>query len=49
MELKYEKKDIYSSLNEKELEDVELFTDDYIKFLNNCKTEYYLMEMDFWI
>ncbi len=44
MELKYEKKDIYSSLNEKELEDVELFTNDYIKFLNNCKTEYLCVE-----
>ncbi|MEG0872709.1 MAG: aminopeptidase [Clostridia bacterium] len=40
MNLKYEKEDIYSSLNEKELKDVDNYCDNYLEFLNKGKTEY---------
>lgn len=44
MELKYEKKDVYSSLNEKQRLEVYKFTDSYLKFLNIGKTEYLCVE-----
>lgn len=44
MELKYEKKDIYSSLNEKEIQKVDAYSKEYISFLNRCKTEYLCVE-----
>ena len=44
MELKYEKKDVYSSLGEKEKLEVYKFTDSYLKFLNAGKTEYLCVE-----
>ena len=39
MELKYEKKDVYQSLDEKELIKVDEYAKEYINFLNNGKTE----------
>lgn len=39
MELKYEKKDIYNTLNKKEIEEVDVYAKEYIKFLNSSKTE----------
>ncbi len=44
MQLSYEKKDIFSNLNENELDKVDSFADDYLKFLNKCKTEYLCVE-----
>lgn len=39
MELKYEKKDVYQALDKKELKKVDEYAKDYIKFLNEAKTE----------
>ena len=39
MELKYEKKDIYSTLSKKEIEQVDVYSKEYMKFLNSSKTE----------
>lgn len=39
MELKYEKKDVFSSLEKSEIKEADSYAKDYIKFLNNAKTE----------
>ena len=39
MKLKYEKKDIYTNMNEKELKLVDEYSKEYIDFLSECKTE----------
>lgn len=39
MELKYEKKDIHSTLSKKEIEQVDVYSKEYMKFLNSSKTE----------
>lgn len=39
MELKYEKKDVYQSLDKKTLKKVDEYANGYIDFLNNAKTE----------
>ncbi len=39
MDLKYEKKDVYQTLDKKSLKDVDEYSKDYIKFLNEAKTE----------
>ena len=39
MDLKYEKKDVYQILDKKSLKDVDEYSKDYIKFLNEAKTE----------
>lgn len=44
MELKYEKKDVYSSLSEEQRAKVFEFTDSYLEFLNKGKTEYLCVE-----
>ena len=44
MDLKYEKKDIYTSLNKEELKKVDEFSKNYINFLNKGKTEYLCVE-----
>lgn len=44
MSLKYEKKDIFSSLEESELEKVNEYSKEYISFLSNAKTEYLCVE-----
>ena len=44
MELKYEKKDIYSNLTEKEKLEVAKYINGYLEFLNKCKTEYLCVE-----
>ena len=44
MELKYDKKDIYSRLNEKQIKEADDYSKDYMKFLDNGKTEYLCVE-----
>ena len=44
MDLKYEKKDIYSKLNEEEIKNVYSYVDEYLEFLNKGKTEYLCVE-----
>lgn len=44
MSLKYEKKDIFSKLSEKELLEVNRYITGYLDFLNKCKTEYLCVE-----
>lgn len=44
MELGYKKQDVYSTLEEDDLRNVDLFTDKYIEFLNKAKTEYICVE-----
>lgn len=39
MELKYEKKDIHSTLSKKEIEQVDVYSKEYMNFLNSSKTE----------
>ena len=39
MSLKYEKKDIYTNLDEKELKAVDKYSKEYIQFISECKTE----------
>lgn len=40
MKLKYEKRNGYENLSNREIEDMYKFTDEYISFLNEAKTEY---------
>ena len=44
MELKYEKKDIYSSLKKDELKKVDEYAKGYLDFINSGKTEYLCVE-----
>ena len=44
MNLSYKKEDIYSKLKSKDLEKVDVFSNDYIDFLNKAKTEYICVE-----
>ncbi len=44
MKLSYNKEDIYSKLDEKELKEVDGFSKEYIEFLNKAKTEYVCVE-----
>lgn len=44
MELKYEKKDIFNTLNDAEIKKVDKYSDEYIDFLNKAKTEYLCVE-----
>ncbi len=44
MELNYVKKDVYSQLTEKQIKDATKYTDGYIKFITNAKTEYLCVE-----
>ncbi len=44
MELKYEKKDVYSTLSEKELKKVDEYAKQYMEFINVAKTEYLCVE-----
>lgn len=39
MNLKYEKKDIYSNIDENEIKLVDKYSKEYIKFISECKTE----------
>ena len=39
MSLKYEKKDIYTNLDDKSLKAVDKYSKEYIQFLSECKTE----------
>ena len=39
MSLKYEKKDIYTNLDEKDLKSVDKYSKEYIQFISECKTE----------
>lgn len=39
MDLRYEKKDIYSNIDEKEIKQADKFAKEYIKFISECKTE----------
>lgn len=39
MDLRYEKKDIYSNIDEKEIKLVDKYSKEYIKFISECKTE----------
>lgn len=40
MNLKYEKKDIYTGLNEEQIKNANVYATEYMDFLNRCKTEY---------
>lgn len=44
MDLNYVKKDVYSSLTEKEVKEASKYTDGYMKFINTAKTEYLCVE-----
>ncbi len=44
MSLKYEKKDVFSKLNEREILEVNRYISGYLDFLNKCKTEYLCVE-----
>lgn len=44
MELKYEKKDVYTNLNKTELKKADEIADNYLEFLNKGKTEYLCVE-----
>lgn len=44
MDLKYEKKDVYNTLSKEELKQVDIYSDGYINFLNEAKTEYLCVE-----
>lgn len=44
MELKYQKKDIYTNLNKTELKKADEIADNYLEFLNKGKTEYLCVE-----
>lgn len=44
MNLSYKKEDIYSKLESKELEKVDVYSNEYIDFLNRAKTEYVCVE-----
>lgn len=44
MELKYEKKDVYNSLDEQAKIDADIYGKEYIEFLNKAKTEYLCVE-----
>ena len=44
MNLKYEKKDIYSNLTDDELQNADKLADEYIEFVDKSKTEYLCIE-----
>lgn len=44
MDIKYEKKDVYSQLSEKQLKEANVYAEEYLRFLNEAKTEYLCVE-----